>query len=91
MDKESENNAQGHKETNTSGTNTFFFLDHDVIKNIPVDRKITYFYIAVDYRLQEPKPNRGRVTSGRNFIEYPYDVKVKSCLCQNIIEQCCKL
>ncbi len=36
------NVTQGHKATNTPGTNTIVFLDHDTIKNIPTDRKITY-------------------------------------------------
>lgn len=39
--------AQGHNVTNTPGTSTVFSLDHDTIKIIPADRKITCAHIVV--------------------------------------------
>ncbi len=46
------NTAQGHKVTNTPGTNIVFILDHESIKNMPADRKILHDHIVVDYRPQ---------------------------------------
>ncbi len=62
-----ENISQGYKATNTPGTNTVFFPDHDDIKNIPTDRKITYAHVIVEYRPQKPDPNRVRITVGGNI------------------------
>ncbi len=66
--------AQGHKATNTPGTNTAFFLDYKAIKNITADRKITYAHIVVDYRPQKPDLRRIRITVGWNLIAYLHEV-----------------
>ena len=63
--------AQGDTTTNTKGTNTIVFLDHDGIRAIPTDRTITYARIVVDYRPQKEDPNRVRITVGGNLIDYP--------------------
>ena len=63
--------AQGDTTTNTKGTNTIVFLDHDGIQAIPTDRTITYARIVVDYRPQKEDPNRVRITVGGNLIDYP--------------------
>lgn len=72
------NITQGHKALIRSGTNTVFFLDHESIKNIPMEGKITYAHIVVDYRQQKSDPNRVRIAVGRHLIEYPH--KVTMCL-----------
>lgn len=76
--------AQCHKATNTPGSNTVFFLDHDTIKNIPMDRKITYAHIMVDY---SPK------TWLKHLIKYLHEAPLctaKPCQHQNTLEQCWK-
>lgn len=73
MNMEFDHIAQGHNATNTLGTHNIFFLDHETIKNIPTDRKITYACIIVDYRLQKPDPNRVRITVSRNVIKYSHE------------------
>ncbi len=73
-----ENISQGYKATNTPGTNTVFFPDHDDIKNIPTDRKITYAHVIVEYRPQKPDPNRVRITVGGNITKYPYEVTTQT-------------
>ncbi len=67
---ELDNNAQGHKTTNTLGTNTVFFLDHKAIRIIHAVRMITHACITVDYRQQKTDPNRVRIIVGGNLIEY---------------------
>ncbi len=69
------NIAQGHKATNTPGTNIVFFLGHNIIKN--TERKNTYMPVSlwtVDYRPQKPDPYQVRTTVGENLIEYSYDI-----------------
>ncbi len=66
------NIAQGHKATNTSGTNSEFFLYHDAIENVHADRKITYACIVVKYKPQIPDPNRVRSPVGGICIEYSH-------------------
>eukprot|EP00956_Cyclotella_meneghiniana_P034829 scaffold108469_cov21-Cyclotella_meneghiniana.AAC.1 len=61
--------AQGYN--GKEGTNTFFFMSHEEIKNIPKDRTVTYARIVVDYRPQKEDPNRVRMTAGGNLINYP--------------------
>ncbi len=74
MAMERSNISQGHKAINTSDKNTISFLDHNVIKNIPADSKMTYAHIVVDYRLQNPDPNRVRITISSILINYLQDV-----------------
>ena len=61
--------ANGYEDT--EGTNTFKFMSHEEISNIPGDRTVTYARIVVDYRAQKKDPNRVRITAGGNLIDYP--------------------
>ena len=45
-------------------------MDHDGIKNIPKNRKVTYGRLSVEYREQKEDPNRVRLTAGGNLIKY---------------------
>ena len=58
--------CQGLEET--EGTDTMRFLDLEGIKNIPIDRVVTYARIMIDYRPQKKDPNRVRITTGGNLI-----------------------
>ncbi len=69
--------AQGHKATNTSGTNTFIFLYFDEIKIISTDKWIAYVNIVVDCRLQKLYPNRVKIKVGGNLIKYPHEVTLQ--------------
>eukprot|EP00804_Cyclotella_cryptica_P009434 CCRYP_017332-RA/>CCRYP_017332-RA protein AED:0.38 eAED:0.27 QI:0/0/0/1/0/0/2/0/259 len=55
----------------STGTDTIFFMTHDKIQQIPLDRSVTYARIVVDYRPQKDDPNQVRITSGGNLINYP--------------------
>ena len=52
-------------------TNTIKFMTHEEIKNIPMDRTVTYARIVVDYRAHKDNPNRVCITVGGNLINYP--------------------
>ena len=54
----------------TKGTNIIRFMTHNMIKNIPRDRTVTYTRIIVDYQPQKADPNWVRITAGGNLIEY---------------------
>ncbi|KAL7538190.1 hypothetical protein ACHAXR_008359, partial [Thalassiosira sp. AJA248-18] len=62
----------------TEGTNTFKFMSHDEISNIPGDRTVTYARIVVDYRPQKKDPNRVRITAGGNLIDYPGELTTRT-------------
>eukprot|EP00957_Ditylum_brightwellii_P079850 6072431-Ditylum_brightwellii.AAC.1 len=49
-------------------------MDKQQIKTIPDDGTVTYARIVVDHRHQKKDPNRVRITSGVNLINYPGDV-----------------
>ena len=69
--------AQGFDEI--KGINTIKIITLDEIRNVPVDRKVTYARIVVDYRPHKPKePNRVRLTVGGNLIEYPGEVTTRT-------------
>ncbi len=72
------NIAQGPKATNTSGIDTGSLLNHDAIKIIPADSKITYTFIVVDCRLQKLESNRVRSTVEWNLIEFPHKLITKA-------------
>ena len=61
---------QGDSKTGEKGSNPMFVLDHEEIKNIPKDRKVTYGQLVVDYREQKEDPKRVRLTTGGNLIKY---------------------
>ena len=69
--KEFDGLALGDTTSNTKGTNTIVFLDHDGICTIPTNKTITYARIVVDYRPQKEDPNRNRITVRDNLINYP--------------------
>ncbi len=77
MTMELDNIRQSHKVTNSPGTNTVFSLDHDTIKNIPANGKITHANVFVDYRLQELDTNRVTITVGEIVIEHPMKLQQK--------------
>ena len=52
-------------------TNTFFFVSHDEIHDIPSDKTVTYARIVVDYRPQKSDPNCVRLTVGGNLLNVP--------------------
>ena len=56
------------------GTDTFFFMSHDEIHDIPPDKTVTYVQIIVDYRPQKADPNRVRLTLGGNLLNVPEDL-----------------
>ena len=70
--------AQGDNRTGEKGSNSIFVLDHEGIKNIPKDRKVTYGRLVVDYREQKEDPNRVRLTAGGNLISYPGETTTKT-------------
>ena len=61
--------SQGYR--STKGTDTIQFMDHEMIKNIPSDRTVTYTRIVVDFKPQKADPNRVRITAGGNLIIHP--------------------
>ena len=66
MYKDLGNVAQGFD--NEKGTNTVQFFTHAEIAEIPKDRRVTYAWINVNYRLQKDDPNRIRITIGSNLL-----------------------
>ena len=63
MHKELGTLSQGYK-CLVERTNTFFFMIHDKIRDIPPDKTVTYTRIVVDYRPQKAHPNCVRQTLG---------------------------
>ena len=55
--------SQGYKGL-VEGTNNFFFISHDKIRDIPPDKTGTYARIIVDYQPQKTNPNRVRLSVG---------------------------
>ena len=53
------------------GTNTFFLMIHDEIREILLDKKVTYARIVVYHRLQKSDPNRVLLTVGGNLLILP--------------------
>ena len=47
---------------------------HDKIREIPLDKKVTYSRIVVDYRPQKADPNCVRLTVGGNILNVPGDL-----------------
>ena len=68
--------AQGHK--TTKGTNTVVFMDLNKIVRIPRRKVITYARIVVDYFPQKEDPNKVRITTGRNLINYPFELTTRT-------------
>ena len=56
------------------GTNNFFFMSHDKIRDIPPDKTVTFARIVVDYLPQKADPNRVRLTVGGNLLNVPGDL-----------------
>ncbi|KAL7465450.1 hypothetical protein ACHAXS_005954 [Conticribra weissflogii] len=76
--KELGNLAQRDELTNTSSTDTIFFMNHDKKQPIPKDRIITYACIVVDFRPQKDDLNRVRITASGNLINYPGELTTKT-------------
>ena len=55
--------SQGYKGL-VEGKNTFFFMSHENICDIPPDKTVTYACIVVDYLPQNSNPNCVRLTVG---------------------------
>ena len=64
--------SQGHKVL-VEGTNTFFFVSHDKIRDKPPDKTVTYVRIFVDYQPQKSDSNRVRLMVVGNIINVPGD------------------
>ena len=62
--------SQGDNKTGEKGSNAIFIMNHDKIKNIPANIKVTYGHLMVDYREHKTDPNRVRLTAGGNLIKY---------------------
>ena len=62
--------SQGYKGL-IEGTNTFFFMSHEDIRDIPTDKTVTYARVVVDYRPQKADPNSVRLTIGVNLLNVP--------------------
>ena len=62
--------SQGYKGL-VEGTNTFFFMNHDEICDIPPDKTVTYAKIVVDYRPKESDPNCVSLPVGVNLLNFP--------------------
>ncbi len=65
------NIAQHHKAINALVMITLFFLDHNAIKNIPADRKITHVHIVTDYWSQKPDPKWVRIEEKQQNLSLP--------------------
>ncbi len=68
--------AQGFE--TTEGTNTFFLLTLDQIKNIPKGKTVTYTRIVAKYRPQKSDPFRIQLTVGGNLLFVPGDISTKT-------------
>ena len=69
--------AQGDNKTGEKGSNSIFVLDHEGIKNIQKDRKVTYGRLLVDHREQKEDPNQVQLTAGGKLISYPGETTTK--------------
>ena len=76
--KEFGNVAQGDKTMGTKGTNSMFVLSHTKIRTIPGDQTVTYARIVVDYRPQKSDPNRVRIATGGNLIDYSGELTTRT-------------
>ena len=65
--------SQGYKLL-FEGTDTFFFMTHEKIRDIPPEKTVTYARIVVDHRLQKSDPNCVRLTVGDNILNVPGDL-----------------
>ena len=65
--------SQGY-EGLVEGTNTFFFMSHDKIRDIPSEKTVTYARIVVDYRPQKADTNCAHLTVGGNLLNVPGDI-----------------
>ncbi len=83
------NIAQDHKATNTG-----LFLYHDVIKNIPADKKISYAHIIVDYiQVTKTWSKQSQNHSWRKphqIFTWSYNMNSRPCYYQDTLEQCCQ-
>ena len=66
--------SQGYKGL-VYGTNTFLFMSHHEIRDIPPDKTITYARIVVKYRPQTSDPDRVRLTVGGNLLNVPGNLR----------------
>ena len=64
--------------TRTKGTDSLIVLNHEEIRNIPIDRTVTYANIVVYYRPKKEDPNRVCITAGGNLINYPGDLTTQT-------------
>ena len=83
--------SQGYKGL-IEGTNNFFCMSHDEIRNIPTDKTVTYVRIVVDYWPQKSDPNRVRLTIGENLLNIPgglstttADLTTSNILCNSVL------
>ena len=74
------------------GTDTFFFMSHDKIRDIPPDKTVTYARIVVDNQPQIAEPNRVRLTVGGNLLNVPgelstttVDLTASKILCNTVL------
>ena len=65
--------SQGYKVI-VKGTNTFFFMSHDEIRDTPPLKKVTYARIVVDYRPQKADPNCVCLTVGGDILNASGDL-----------------
>ena len=52
-------------------------MTHEQILSIPSDHTVTNAIIVVDYRQKKTDPNRVRITSGGNLIDYPHELTTR--------------
>ena len=62
--------SQGYKGF-VKGTNNFFFIIHDEIRDIPQNKPVNYARIVVDYWQQKSNPNRVCLMVGVNLLNVP--------------------
>lgn len=63
---------------NEKGTDTVKFITPDQIHNIPKDRTVPYAYTITYYRPQIAYPNRVRITTRGNIIDYPFKLTTQT-------------
>ena len=78
FEKEFRNIAQSDDWTGGKGTNCVFAMSHEEISKIRRDKVVTYARIVIDYRTQKDDPNRVRITTGGNLIDYPFELTTRT-------------
>ena len=78
FEKEFRNLAQLDNTTGTPGMDAIHVMDFDQMRNIPIDRVVTYARIDVDFRPQKKDPNRVRITAGGHLIACPDELTTRT-------------